>query len=492
MSEKSQTLEKKQKRFQNEVLSFNRLFASSPRNLEETMRMSISSIYEQLSENQRQCLPESHQLKVLHDGTQYSLFLRHLVEQQICSTTNDPLIKTELDTWVIDMLKGISLSDIKFVLTGPRQCGKTTLLYSLSKLLMKKIQVSDQANTYLFFPFNFKLVTWESNFNILRLFISAIFDSLEYSCLALLPYIKQLRQWFTMTVFGSNIQLPKQVSSLPPPPQSEMKSHVDVDRLTKLANSLNKCMKSTEKEGLDNFLKSICMLPNQIAQAVGLNGVIYFLDSFEFSSYNFTPNADFFPNSLRPVSFSKYLCQELDQPDILYIVSPQDEEQFLQCFTCNDGALIDLEGILKDFKIPTEIKVTLPQLHITIDHCNGYPGYIYKFYNLCNLISAMNQNTTSALYSVIKNSSAVSRHNTVKRELLRFCQLLLYSGSTLVSEELMQTIAEEQNIKITVIGDDVEEEEEIPESQRSKSTSPSSVKGMKLSAAHSVVTDVTD
>ena len=118
MSEKSQTLEKKQKRFQNEVLSFNRLFASSPRNLEETMRMSISSIYEQLSENQRQCLPESHQLKVLHDGTQYSLFLRHLVEQQICSTTNDPLIKTELDTWVIDMLKGISLSDIKFVLTS--------------------------------------------------------------------------------------------------------------------------------------------------------------------------------------------------------------------------------------------------------------------------------------------------------------------------------------------------------------------------------------
>lgn len=470
-------LEKKRQFFLKEQNSFNRTMVMAQRTLEEALRVATSSVFEQLGENQRIRLPNWYSVQTIHDDTQFSLFQRSLINQKICPSSNEVL--PELDSWVLDSLKNISLNELKLVLAGPRQSGKTTLLYSLATLLLRKLQVSDSANSYLLFPLNFEFQTLELNDHnqLLRLFIKIAFDSLEYSCLPLVPYLQQLRKWFIMTVYGSPIQFPTPITGIHSADSTpeQIYPRVNAASIKSLAKSIGDAIKGTGRDGLEKFLQAVVELPYNLAKAVGLNGVIYILDSFEYSDYYYTPCENCFPESLKPISLSRFICNELNKKDVFYLVSFQEEEHFMECFSSNDAALIDTVGLLRDVTYSAEIIVRKPPLRIGFEDCLGCPGYINKFDKLCNLVRAMNINSsTTSQYAPMKTSSDMSRAKVVKQEMIRFCQLLHKGGSEIVTEDVLNSMFEEELLVVTVNENEpeAEAEEDIDENKKSEEPQP--------------------
>ncbi|OHS93488.1 hypothetical protein TRFO_40217 [Tritrichomonas foetus] len=449
--------EKKQQRFQKEVLSFQRILAVSPKTVEETLHHATSSVFQSLLENQRRRLPNYYQLQEIHDSTQQGRFISHLIDQKICPSSND--ILAEVDDWTINFLKAASLDELKYVITGPRQSGKTTLLYTISSILFRKLQISEEASNYLFFPMNFEYQTLElsNHSNLLKLFISTAFDALEYCNFALLPYVQQLRKWFIMTVYGAQLQFPNGITQV---------GNVDVNALTALSKGLGTALKGQGQNGLQNFIQKVCEFPALFAKALGFTDVIFILDSFEYCDFFFTPNDEVFPESLKPVSLSQTLCESLMNNSSLYLISLQDEQHFMECFSCDDAALIDTEGLLRGITSPSEIIVRQPPLRLGIDDCLGCPGYISMFEKLCNMARAMQLNAAAtSQYSLIRTQADLSRMKVVKQELVRLCHLLMYSGSELITKELLNTILAEEILVVTMNekeekeNDDKEEEE---------------------------------
>ena len=449
-------LEKRQLRFSREILSFQRILAITPRTMEETMRISTASVFQALGENQKRRLPNSTALEIEHNETQQALLINALINQKMAPSSNK--VMPELEEHVIDMLKALDINDVRFVITGPKQSGKTTLLYTLSRLLFRKIQVSDEASSYLVFPINFEFQTLDlSNHNtFLRLFVRVLFDSLEYSNMAFIPYLQQLKKWFIMTVYGTQMQFPNGITQL---------GNVNKDALNSIAKGLNAALKGTGVHGLENFIQKVCSLPDEFAKALGFHGVLFLLDSFEYCDFFFYPGESF-PESLKPVSLAQSLSNVLSNS--LYIISLKDEEHFMECFSCDNAALIDTEGFLGNLIAPYEIVVRQPPFTLKFEDCLGCSGYIAAFDNIVHHGLSIRENTETSHYATLRTSADFARSKVVKQELSRFCQLLYKAGNTNITKDLLNNLVNAETISISIINKEPNEEEEDQEEESSK------------------------
>ncbi|OHS97624.1 hypothetical protein TRFO_09325 [Tritrichomonas foetus] len=452
--------ENKQNRFQHEVLSFQRIVAVTQKTVDENLRESTASVYAALLENQRRRLPNWYQLQYAHDETQQARLIEHLINLKICPTSANVI--PEVYDWSMDLFRGIEVDDIRFVITGPRQSGKTTLLHSTASTLMRKLQCSDEASKYLFFPFNFEIESLELNNHnhLLKLFMKIAFEALEYCHLAFLPLISQLRKWFTLSVFGTQMQYPTGISQF---------EGVNEKALKELAKKLHSSLQAKDGHSIENFVTTLCELPSQLAKALGLSGVIYIFDNFDYASEVFlTPGENCFPDSLKPVSLCQALCNELQNN--LYIVSLQDEQRFLECFTCDNAALLDTEGILNGSQTVTQNNVSIvvrqPPLRLSVDNCLGCPGYVARFERLCELVKRMELNSAvPSQYAIVKTSSDRSRLSVVKQEIVRLSELLSDAGSTVITKDLLNRLIDQEamNVKYVTPASHEEEEEEVVE-----------------------------
>ena len=344
------------------------------------------------------------------------------------------------------------------LVSGGTGSGKTTLLYTLSRLLFRKIQVSDEASSYLVFPINFEFQTLDlSNHNtFLRLFVRVLFDSLEYSNMAFIPYLQQLKKWFIMTVYGTQMQFPNGITQL---------GNVNKDALNSIAKGLNAALKGTGVHGLENFIQKVCSLPDEFAKALGFHGVLFLLDSFEYCDFFFYPGESF-PESLKPVSLSQSLSNVLSNS--LYIISLKDEEHFMECFSCDNAALIDTEGFLENLIAPYEIVVRQPPFTLKFEDCLGCSGYIAAFDNIVHHGLSIRENTETSHYATLRTSADFARSKVVKQELSRFCQLLYKAGNTNITKDLLNNLVNAETISISIINKEPNEEEEDQEEESSK------------------------
>ena len=454
----SPTLTKDQKnkiRFDTEVLSFQRILAIANRTVDEAMKETTASVYAALLENQRRRLPNWYQLQYAHDETQMAKIIEHLVNLKICPSK--ATIIPEVNDYSMDLFRGMETSDIRFAIAGPRQSGKTTLLHTVTRALMRKLQSSDEASQYLLFPLNFKLeaINFTSHLGLLKCFIKTAFDALAYSSFAFLPYLSQLRKWFVMTVFGSSIVFPTELSQYP---------NVDIKELQNIPKVLHNNLfttdkKAVEKDGLVTFIQSLVEFPGLFAKALGFRDIIYVIDNFDaIRDIYLIPGPDSFPQATKPVYLPQKLCSEIQNH--LYIIAGENEQNFMECFTCNNAALLDTIGIL-DFKDDGSIIVRQPPLRISIEDCLGCPGYINKYQNIVDVLLHVQENSAvPSQYANVKTSSDQLRLSVAKHEIVRLAEYLSDAGSSLITKDLLNRLNDEETliVKYSYPMDDEEEE----------------------------------
>ena len=443
----------KENKVKKEIESFTKIVAMSTRTTDETMKEATASVYASLDKAGKKRLSS---LQQLHDDVQGELLVHHLLRQSIA-----PKVVTDLHDItgiLINKLKLLSMDEVKFAIAGPKQSGKTTVLYALASLLARKLQVSDEASQYLFFPVNFEVEVCElqSHQRLLRLFVATMFQALEYSSLKILPYLEALKRWFTLCVFGSYLTVPDVVAEC---------GLFNVTKLQELAKSVSAALKKDDDHALEEFMALVCEMPGLFAEACGLRGVIYVLDSFEFCDITITPGREVFPRSLKPVNLAQCMCKVLSKSP--YLVSMQDEQSFLQAFTCNDCEVIDMCGLIPDQVCDAYIATRQPAMRLKISDCMGAPGYIGAFKKLLERVEQMEEHAAfKTSYSMTKTAADLSRKKLIKQELIRLAGFLLVAGNDEISKHLLNELADSEQFLVRSVLEDGEEpaaeEEERP------------------------------
>jgi hypothetical protein len=168
------------------------------------------------------------------------------------------------------------------------------------------------------------------------------------------------------------------------------------------------------------------MFPHNFAVAVGLQGVVFVFDGFEFSDVEYEPSASAFPSSLHRVRLSDMLSIAMNQSP--YLVSLKEEAKFLQCFAGTSPAMLTTDGLITNGQEPG-ITVRNPSITLKFADCQGCPGFVLAYRNLVQKVKAMEANAAyQSQYASVNTSPDISRQRLVKRELVHFIGLLAQAG----------------------------------------------------------------
>ena len=205
------------------------------------------------------------------------------------------------------------------------------------------------------------------------------------------------------------------------------------------------------------------------------------------------PSEDCFPDATKPASISQSLCEELQNHS--YAVSYQDEDLFLNCFTCNDAELIQIENLIdldaeeaethysrtparkpsnqpqaEPEKHNTDPPIIIRQptpLRLSRHDCLGCPGLIDRYHKLVKLVRSNNKNKVNATYCLNRTSSEYFRDMLVRKEITRFISLLFNAGSDLINTDILNKFTNEETIVAKL--DEKEEESQSSEAEQNQS-----------------------
>ena len=417
-----------------EVDSFHRTLMESQYSVDEALRDSTASVYASLGENQKRRLPNREYLQALHDESQQSKFIIHLFERSICPSSRSSLVNDQVNRYAIDILKGLETNELKFVIGGPRQSGKTSFLYTFITQINKKLQLSEDASKFLFFPINFEFISHELNHpkNLFRIFVNTAIEGAHYSDYRLIPYIQPLKQYFH-TVINSNVpQFPANLKNA---------QFIDIEEIKRIGQKFVAALHANDVKSLTEFISELVKFPNEIALALGFDGPFYVFDSFEYCDRLIHPNQYCFPASTKPISLAEPLSAQLNGAH--YVVSYQEEQRFMECFACNDAALIDIQGAVRninELNLPN-ISIFQPKLHFTPQDCHGCPGYLVHYSKLVESIRRHGYNATRQCpYAPIQSVGDNSRMYWIKQDLKRLCKDLLNFSNPQITAKLLNTL----------------------------------------------------
>lgn len=422
-------------RRQREVEAFNRLVALSHSTYQDNFRDASSSMYASLTTGQRKQLTGPEELEKLHNDTQEYYLMNQLLKCSICPTTSMTVVTDLLNTYCMDLFKGMELDDMKFAVAGPRQSGKSSLVYTMTTRLMRKLQLCDEYSQYLFMTLNFEQETLYLTdvMKLLLLFVNRTFECAYFSNLVLVPAIRPLQQWFISQIMGTNPQLPTVCDQV---------NVIDTNKIFDIIHKIKQTLKSDETNGLETFIQLVCDIPELLGSALGFKKVIFIIDSFEYSYVQIFPSENYFSYSKGYVTLADALCNALNKN--LYITSMQNEELFMECFTCPDAMLLDTDKLLESYQNSSVIDIHNPSLRLTIKDCSGCPGYIVQFLKLVERIDKANNNVAiKTKHSLLQTHADISRLKIIRLELVRFCHLIESAGHTKITKDLLNQLNNE-------------------------------------------------
>ena len=249
--------------------------AASPYTVKENLRDSLLTLYSSLTPVHKAHLPCNEALQKLSNETQQYLIEESLISQFIGPTTVlcDQPLGQATTSWAIDRIKGLHPEDYKFVICGPSQSGKTTLLSILVSLFFQKLQLANESDKYLIFPINWLIhqMYIEDIQKLYNLFVTITLNSLKSILMQFIPIINIFQQWF--------LNLLQQPIFPNLPPGITKFNGFPIPEVTKIGQNIHKAWNS--KNGFQQFLKEIFYLPNNLAKCFGFKTAIYVFDHYD-------------------------------------------------------------------------------------------------------------------------------------------------------------------------------------------------------------------
>ena len=438
--------------------SFTRMVVLNRFSPAENMRDSAMSVFSKLTPSQKAQLPNIDTLRNLTYQSQQSQLLEMLINQHICPTSCFESVDQPLTLWSIDFFKQLSTDEIRFIITGPRQSGKTSLLYLLTNQLLKKLKNSEDIFSFLFFPLNLTKYSLELDNCILlsRIIFQQTFLSVRFSIPTFLPFLEQLSNYF--------------FSLLTPGSEQPIPTILKDSKIHELGKTLSNLLKldSYGKRNSEAIVRFMAKFPRNFAIAAGLKDAIYILDHFEYASnaiYEIYPPD---PKRTTPPSTLSSLLSEALSDNSHFIIAPEMESLLTKTLSINDAVQLDTENLLSpddlNFCSTPIIKIISPDFELTFDKCRGCPGYIVKFLNIVEMLKKAIDHRGQ--YAKVLSTVQQSRLKIIKKMLTPLLVHLSASDPEIIPE-ILNELEQNEIIPIQLEGDIImyEEEEEINEEE---------------------------
>ncbi|OHT12245.1 hypothetical protein TRFO_18052 [Tritrichomonas foetus] len=414
--------------------------AASPYTVKENLRDSLLSLYASLTPEhkaQLNCAPALQ--KLMLDTKQY------VVEDSLLSQFIGPTsvisgeeLGKQTTQWMMDRLKGLKPEECRFVITGPSQSGKSTLLSIAASLFYQKLQLSNETSNYLIIPINWLLhqIFLDDIQKIYQLMVTTTLTALRGEHLELIPIMGALQQWLlSLVTIPAFPPLPPSVLHFDPFPKDVV---IGIGR--RIHDSWN------NKEKLYNFLFETMNFPVALSHAFGFKNPVFVFDHFDSCGYVIEPT-DRFAESGAPVNISELLCKVIDSCP--FFVAAQDESEFFTIFTINEYKQLSTERMITA-KGEHEIMISNPQITLSMDMCRGCPAYCAMYKRLCEMVKEANERAAvKSQFSRLRSVVDITRNEMVKQELLRVCLLLAAADTeNLFDEEKMNRLSSMPELQI--------------------------------------------
>lgn len=419
--------------------------AASSSTVKENLRNSILTLYSSLTPDHKAALPQeaNDALAKLAKNTKQFIVEDSLLSQFIgpSSVINNTPLGQETSSWMLDQIKGLTIDECKFVITGPSQSGKSTLLSILTSVFYQKLQVSSETDNYLFFPINW-LINQNCIEDVQKLYfvvITTTINMLKASHLELLTIINSLQQWLLSLVeMNALLPLPAPILHFPGFP---------CDIINQIGRKIHEHW--TQKH-FKSFLRDTINFPNYIANAFQYKATVFIIDHFDAAGYIVRPVDHFENDENEPVTLSDLICETISNSP--YFVASQSDTDFFQVFSLLDNSKqISTEYLIKG-EGEKELFVQQSQIVLNMSMCRGCPAYCAKFIRLCEIAEeAAKESAVKSQYSRLKSVVDMSRNEMIQHEFIRLCLLLAAADTDgNFDEEKMNTLLSlpEMTIKV--------------------------------------------
>ena len=392
--------------------------AASSCTVKENLRNSVLALYSSLTPDHKAALPEkaNDALAKLTKETKQFILEDSLLSQFIGPSTviNNTPLGQETTSWMLDQIKGLTIDQCQFVITGPSQSGKSTLLSILTSVFYQKLQVSNEMDNYLFFPINWLIhqACIEDVQKLYFLIVTTTINMLRASHLELLPIISSLHQWL--------LSLVEMNALLPLPAPIIHFTGFPCDIINQIGRKIHDHW--TQKH-FKSFLADTINFPNLIANAFQYKSVVYIIDHFDAAGYIIRP-VDHFENSEdEPVTLSDIIYESISNSP--YFVASQNDSDFFQIFDISDSnRQISTEYLIKG-EGEKELFVQQSQIVLNMSMCKGCPAYCARFIRLCEMAEeAAKESAVKSQYSRLKSVVDMSRNEMIQHEFIGLCLLL--------------------------------------------------------------------
>jgi hypothetical protein len=174
--------------------------------IKTVMNDALLALFASLPQSHKDQLPSSGVFQKAFLETQYSFVVHSLLSQFIGPTSSMSHATVYHDTveWMIGRFVDATLSDARFVITGPTQSGKSTLLEIAVRLFLQKLQLCGDSGGYLFVIVNWKLHEdlVDDLFQLYLVVVKATLNGLRCSKMEMIPVLDDVLRWFA-SLLGS-------------------------------------------------------------------------------------------------------------------------------------------------------------------------------------------------------------------------------------------------------------------------------------------------
>ena len=415
--------------------------AASPYTVKENLRDSLLALYASLTPEHKAQLPCADALEKLEKDTKQYVIEDAMLTQFMGPTSviaGTPLGQ-QTTQWMMDKLRGLKPEECRFVISGPPQSGKSTLLSIAVSLFFQKCQLANETLNYLLVPVNWLLhqIYIDDIQKIYNLMVTTTLNALRGSHFELIPIMGALQQWFlSIVVIPAFPPLPPSVLHFQPFPH---------DLIVQIGNQIHKAW--NKSSGLYQFLECALAFPKKIAGAFGYKSAVMIFDHFDASGFFIEPPERF--GGSEDVNLAELICKVMDECP--FFVASQDDTEFFKLFTIDDYKQLSTERMI-DTKGGRELLIAQPQLTLNMDMCRGCPAYCAMYERLCDMVKDASEHAAvKSQFSQLRSVVDVARNEMVKQELLRICLLLAAADTdNLFDEEKMNELTSMPEVVIKV------------------------------------------
>ena len=391
--------------------------------VEEKFRNESLAKFANMKESQKKEMANRKRVENLMRSTQHQHLLETLVKLNIASSTTNGRLRKEISDVLTNLLVDLDPLEAKFVLTGPRNSGKTGVLYSLVARLYSKLLKNEQ--TCLVFPLNFDNLQddMKSVVGIYNLFVNTAMYSAKYCAMQLLPNIDHLTKWF--------LEIPRNMVLNPIPQVFEKVHGIRFRQIFKIGQEFTDAFNDKKAKECSRILRLIAEFPMKLAKALRLQTVLFVVDHMDLCHTEIVDTASY-PVSFRPAFFGPVFAEAVGAAP--HVVATQKDSEFCK-HLIETSTHIDMLNLVK---IDVAMTLTIPELDLKLglEDCMGCPGFINLFLSICQQVYELNRETQfPSKFSTVRSTIDGSRLNLIQKGIESLFGSLLEAGSEIITRK---------------------------------------------------------